>query len=232
MPPPESDFRIASNAPEIQRYLLFVPEAFNPGLNRALRSIGGVFSRQFTAKRLGKEGVEIKRGGIAKGRRGKDQPALPARMQRAGFKGEIVGTSNLEQKALHIRSRSSVMLAHQFGAVIRPKRTRNLKIRLPIQGSKPSQEQLQEAFVLKEANGQLLLVTHAGGTGARSRERLVVLAVLVPQVTIKASLNFLEDWQAFEPEAFRRLDKSAVDTTARLNRGKSGGLLGGSEDAA
>lgn len=185
----------------------------NASVNRQGRSAVSEFGRRFTAARLVKGGVEIRKRGALKARE-KGQPSLPAKMRRAGFKARLAHEERLEGKKFIIRTRNPAMIAHQLGLLIRAGtgkgRRKWLTVPFSDQPKGISPEQIKNAFVVQlKGHAAILAVKTSSGD-------IVGIAALVKQVQMKARLQFLETWDGYSAgPLLGRLDKAVLDTLKR-----------------
>lgn len=190
---------------EMRELLEQGPKIANRELNTAFAVAGGLFFRAFLPQLTG-AGVKVRRRARKRGAGGGGpRVAVPAKARAAGFKGEVQGVKVLQGKALSLRTRNPVMVAHEFGAVIRPKRGRGLK--LPVR-------------------------TRAEAARTAQPGRKLPFFVLVRQVRIKPKLGFHATWERVQSQILARLDKAAARIAERVNRqDTSGAEAGGGEDA-
>ena len=156
------------------------PKIFNAEFNRGFSRTMGAFMRKFTKERLGKGGIKSRRRGIFSQSGG---IFIPTKARKLGFSGRLENKKSLARKVASVRNSSPIAKAHEYGAVIRPKKGRFLFI-----GVK-----------------SVAKARRAGVSIPRGKKPKVLR---VRSVTIKPRLGFLKTFRAFIPEAKRRLNES------------------------
>lgn len=188
------------NSQRLERFLSRVPDFYNSELNRAFSSTIGAFTRKFTKERLsGGAGITVRRRirrrkktgekAAPRSRKNPGQPFVPVKARAAGFKASLSGLDSIAKKRGEFRTSNPVMLAHELGATIRPKRGRYLTISI-------NKKRLKKDRRFKR------------GT----------IVARVRQVRLKPRLGFDKTWRSFLPEAQQRLAKARDRATQRANR--------------
>lgn len=160
---------------------------------------GGVFLRAF-APQLKGPGIEMKRPGRSKkiGR-----VSNPAVTRAAGFRGSVKGLRQIQGKRLVIRTSNPMMVAHEKGAVIRPKKP-GLFGRLLGLGA-----------------GGLAIKVRTAEQAARAGIAWPGQPFSFPRqvVRIKAKLGFERTWDATLPQVIDVIAKGPDRAIDRVNKG-------------
>ena len=164
------------------------PKIFNQEFNRGFKGTMSAFAKAFVRERLGKGGIRVRRKGSFP-QRGK--VTIPVKARKLGFNGGLVGEPSLQRKAAFIRNSNPIAKAHEFGAVITPKKGRYLFI--PVTS-----------------------VAKARRAGVQIPRGKKPKVIRVKKVVIKPRLGFLKTWSAFAPEARRRLNKIVERAVERV----------------
>lgn len=177
------------------------PKIFNQEFNRGLARTMGAFTRKFAKERLGKGGIQVRRRGRFS--QGGGGIFIPLKARKFGFVGNLSGKESLTRKVAVVRNNSPIAKAHEFGAVIQPKKGKFLFI-----GVK-----------------SVAKARRAGVNIPRGKKPKVIR---VRRVVIKARLGFLKTFRSFIPEAKRRLNQSlqraaqsAIKNARRAKRRRS-----------
>ena len=197
------------------------PKVFNQAANRALQRIGSAFAKKFTAERLRGGGIQTRRSGVPRKVAAPFQPSRPKAMQLAGFAVSVAGQEAIEGKQLRIANRSPVMFAHEHGAVISAK-DKSLTVRFSQINRQFSQvkgnnwKRRDEIFggaMIRLAKGRVFLVARRE---LKKRTDLIPLATLKRSVRLRPRLGLQSTWNAFLPEAMKRLGDEMAGAVRRL----------------
>lgn len=200
---------------QVERLFLEAPKWTNQTLNQAFARAGGYFFKQFCrGYRVG--GITVHRRYVSKkgkALREKRQTgssrykvAVPKGAKLAGFKGEVQGIRWIQGKRLRIATRNPVMIAHEFGATIRPKTKKGLRIRIK------TREQAQRT--------------------SQPGHKLPFF-IVVRQVKIPARLGFYRTWAQTTPALQDRIAKAINRLISRINaRGWASRFAGGEAEVA
>lgn len=165
-----------------------VPKIVNAEFNRGMAATMGAFSREFTKARLSGGGITVRRRVRAK-KKGRGQPFVPAKARAVGFTARLSPTERLQGKTATFRTSNPILIAHEEGAIIRPRRGRFLTIQV-----KKKRQKKDRRF-------------KRGTVVARVR-----------RVVLRARLGFDASWRQFIPQALDRMRKTRDRATDRANR--------------
>lgn len=174
------------------------PRVANQEMNAAFRVAGGIFYRLFNA-RLSGAGITVKRR-VGRGKSGRGNIRVPAKARAMGFMARVSGMGNIQRKTLRMGTRNPAMVAHEFGAVIRARRTPFLRISI---------ESRKEARATSQPTRQLPFFIQAR------------------QVILRPKLGFYMTWGMARAPILERLKRAAERIVRRASKRSAGGGDGG-----
>lgn len=177
-----------------------MPNIFNQEYNRAMKSIGGKFTRYFNDRTP--LVVRRKTAGKSGGSAGSNV-FVPKRLKAIGFSAKIRNFERLEGKFMRVGTRNPVMISQETGRPdpIRPRRGKYLLVRVTTTAGR--------AAVARGA---------PRGTKTAIRRRTLPFAILVPQVKNEPRLQFLKSWRSFQPQASRGMREATSRAVRRVSQ--------------
>ena len=186
-------FKMIIDRAEVDRLMAQSPKIVNAEMNKAFVGTANEFYRVFTKERLsGKAGIRVRRK-VAGGTKKRGGVRVPARARAMGFGGFLVKRGQLAGKVAIMKNTSKIAIAHELGAVIRPKKGKHLFIKV-------------SNFAAARRGGVQI---------KRGRKPKVIR---VKSVKLKPRLQFIATWNRFVPRAVARLGKGLQEAARRIER--------------